>query len=446
MPEPLLHFYVLSACLVPVFALQIYLLRHYLRVTMLVMAACFCLLLGVEVICFTILDVPLLVELLRVAPQYKALYLLFMCAYFMLAVMQERVPWLYQLYLFFPLAIQNITVIEISFMGAQWMRGQWGTPLTGGFVAVILLLYLVLVPLSVRQARTFKGFFDFDLSAWNWGWVPCLAILCFDLLCIFSPDLDQGRLLFNVLLNYFVLQLYFRFIAWFFRDQHDCQILRQKLLLTEELAGRESELISLGPRLAQGDRIIREHLGEFIDRLERDIEARDAPAIAKALESEQVEIMGSLDSEFHSEHELLNSILTYERSRAMAKGVNPMIKVKVPRDLGIRDLDLATMLGNLFDNAFEACEKLPANQRWLTFNAERVGSMLAVVIDNSCDSGAIRCVDGTYLSQKQDRLNHGIGLASVREIVAAYQGTIKIEHGQNQFRVSILMGMRPSNG
>ena len=40
-------------------------------------------------------------------------------------------------------------------------------------------------------------------------------------------------------------------------------------------------------------------------------------------------------------------------------------KAILPRELSIEDVDLCVLLGNLLDNALEACEKIPEDQRFL---------------------------------------------------------------------------------
>ena len=50
----------------------------------------------------------------------------------------------------------------------------------------------------------------------------------------------------------------------------------------------------------------------------------------------------------------------------------------------IEPLDISTLFGNSIDNAIEASEKLPENQRVIAVKAGRVNDFISILIENNC--------------------------------------------------------------
>lgn len=68
------------------------------------------------------------------------------------------------------------------------------------------------------------------------------------------------------------------------------------------------------------------------------------------------------------------------------------------------------MLGNLLDNAVEACKRLDDNiDKWITVKIESQKHLLFLVIENAVCEPPVK-KNGTPISIKQDKMRHGYGI------------------------------------
>lgn len=140
---------------------------------------------------------------------------------------------------------------------------------------------------------------------------------------------------------------------------------------------------------------------EYLGRLEEDLDD-----IRQMVESGNV----SLDA-------ILNSKLSY----AEKKEISLNFKATVPQKLTVSDIDLCVLIGNLIDNAVEACEKLPVKDRFLRLYIGVFRKQLYISVTNATNE-LVRKLDDEYITTK--RGNHGHGLKRINNTVEKYGGFI----------------------
>jgi sensor histidine kinase regulating citrate/malate metabolism len=130
---------------------------------------------------------------------------------------------------------------------------------------------------------------------------------------------------------------------------------------------------------------------------------------------------------------VLNAKLTLAKSRQIT--VNA--KAIVPEQLNINAVDICVLLGNLLDNAMEACLKLPdAGSRFLRVYVDMKKSNLYIFVTNSAP-GRPRRQNGRYVSGKPGF--HGLGLLREDRIVNKYGGYIKRRDEEGAFTAEVLL-------
>lgn len=166
-------------------------------------------------------------------------------------------------------------------------------------------------------------------------------------------------------------------------------------------------------------------------------------SILEALESGNVEeakkaiesIVGNLmeqKSKIYSQNSIIDGILSSKLVTEKQYMHNIEVKVSVPEKLNIDILDLGTVLGNLLDNALEAY-KDNVKDPFIEIFIGKCQNILVIEIVNSY-SGKKQSI---WMTRKPDKINHGIGLKSVREITKKYNGTMKIYTENNVFTASV---------
>lgn len=103
------------------------------------------------------------------------------------------------------------------------------------------------------------------------------------------------------------------------------------------------------------------------------------------------------------------------------------------------DADLVVLLGNLFDNAMEAAQRCPMDQRSIELQMKSANAMFLLIMENTSASAPSQ-KKGRFLTSKAEKENHGWGIESIRHIVQKYGGEIDFSYDASKFRVWIMVG------
>lgn len=134
----------------------------------------------------------------------------------------------------------------------------------------------------------------------------------------------------------------------------------------------------------------------------------------------------------------LDAILNSKLSLALKGDIEINYKAEVPPELTVSDLDLCVLIGNLIDNAVEACEKLEAGEsgRFIRLYIGVLKKQLYITITNGTGE-IVRKLDEEYITAK--RGNHGHGLKRINKIVEKYGGFINRKNEPGVFVTEILL-------
>lgn len=131
---------------------------------------------------------------------------------------------------------------------------------------------------------------------------------------------------------------------------------------------------------------------------------------------------------------ILNSKLSLIRSRQ----INVNAKAAVPPSLSISEIDLCTIIGNLLDNAMEAClRQTDTEERFIRVFIGILKGQLYISVSNSTGN-TIRKQGKIFLSSK-DSPSHGFGLMRVDRIAAKYSGYVNRQHEEGIFATEIML-------
>lgn len=141
-----------------------------------------------------------------------------------------------------------------------------------------------------------------------------------------------------------------------------------------------------------------------------------------------------VDTYVKSGNLMVDVILNSKLSLAERDGVAVTCKARVPDALTVDDVDLCVILGNLLDNAIEACAALPADGRWLRVYVAARGSQLYASIQNSAVEDP-SFNQRNYISEK--RGNHGLGMKRVAAVVEKYEGFLNLANEPGVFAAEV---------
>lgn len=145
--------------------------------------------------------------------------------------------------------------------------------------------------------------------------------------------------------------------------------------------------------------------------------------------------LSSVDQLVKSGNLMMDAILNSKLSLAKEHQIEIHCKAVTPESLCISDIDICVMIGNLMDNAIEACDQIPPDKRRIRVYTDIVHQQFYLSVTNSANEN-ISEDQKRYISEK--RGNHGHGMKRVKLTVDKYDGYLNLKNEPGVF-VSELM-------
>lgn len=145
---------------------------------------------------------------------------------------------------------------------------------------------------------------------------------------------------------------------------------------------------------------------------------------------------------------IIDAVLTSKLPRIQDGNIEFIHSIFLPDRLPLGSIELTSLLGNLMDNAIDACEQIPENndadtaqekrKRYIHLEIKPYNQNLFLDITNS-SSGKYRYnISHTLISTKKG-FGHGIGLKRIEQMVSEADGFLQITPETDSFHVNILM-------
>lgn len=146
----------------------------------------------------------------------------------------------------------------------------------------------------------------------------------------------------------------------------------------------------------------------------------------------------TVDTVLKTGNVMLDAILNSKLSLIKRNNISVNAKATVPSQLHISEVDLCVIIGNLLDNAMEAClRQEDAQERFIRVYIGILKQQLYICVTNSV-GGAVRKFGKSYLSTK-DSPSHGFGLMRVDRIAEKYNGYVNRQNEDGVFTTEILL-------
>jgi len=164
----------------------------------------------------------------------------------------------------------------------------------------------------------------------------------------------------------------------------------------------------------------KEELSEYLDNLEKDLDG--------------------IDIAIRTGNVGLDAILSSKVSIARKNNIEVKCTAKVPQDLTVSDVHLCAIVGNLMDNAIEACEKMkketPDAERFIRVYIGLFKSQLYISVINSTKESKRRRVSELVTSKLGE---HGFGLRRIDKITEKYDGYVNRKNEPGVFATEVML-------
>ena len=162
----------------------------------------------------------------------------------------------------------------------------------------------------------------------------------------------------------------------------------------------------------------KEELSDYLDNLEKDLD--------------------SIDIAIRTGNVGLDAILSSKVSIARKNDIEVNCTAKVPANLKISDVHLCAIVGNLLDNAIEACEKITegAAQRFIRIYIGLFKSQLYISVSNSTCEKHRRRLSELVTSKLGE---HGFGLRRIDKLAEKYDGYVNRKNEPGIFATEVML-------
>lgn len=210
----------------------------------------------------------------------------------------------------------------------------------------------------------------------------------------------------------------------------------QQTLTRDHLAQLQSlQHDNLMLRIRESDQFHRE-LRRHVDAMAYRLDRKQIEKLQLHVRSLQEQLSGEDENAFCDNREL-NTVLTYYNRMAGYCGTMVTATMQVDEKPAVDVEDLTVLLGNLLDNALEACGKQTSRDRRI-FTALRMnGTALYLTVENTYDSPIQKSASGRYLSTKHS--GYGVGLEVCEQIVARHNGTLELNDFNGIFKATAIL-------
>lgn len=180
-------------------------------------------------------------------------------------------------------------------------------------------------------------------------------------------------------------------------------------------------------------RQFRDEILDYSQRLEHIAEQDDILTYTDTLRRQYQE----LETKVYCRNAILDTMIHNKVLKSQEQGIPVEIHMEEFQCGIIPEMDILSILCNIFDNAIEGCERLERkDDAYIWMKGKYVDGKLTLEMKNSINPSYIETGMKTV---KQDKLTHGLGLKIVQAVVDKYHGSMKIETMEDTFFLQLML-------
>lgn len=309
-------------------------------------------------------------------------------------------------------------------------------------VVMILLHLIITLPWFFEVKKYFIPMLDNHLvkKEWNYYWiVPTVFYI------VWQYQVNSGaktgleniqnpyNVIFLFIINFGALLIYYIMLML------DGQ-LAKNLQLKEEQHYRDLEIVAFQTLQERMDetRRMRHDLRHHIHMVNYYLEEKEYEKLQEYVNTYRDSIPDGERIRF-CENRIINNIVFYFASQAREHEIDFQAQLAISEDLQVNDHDISVLLGNLIENAMDACMEQQNSKRRIIMKGKGNAHSLIFTIDNTCENEIKKNKNGEFLTTKPT--GNGIGVNSAKKIVERYNGFFSADKRGTMFCVSFMLNM-----
>lgn len=150
------------------------------------------------------------------------------------------------------------------------------------------------------------------------------------------------------------------------------------------------------------------------------------------------ELITTKDNIYYTGNPIFDAVLTDKSIKAKQKQIAFTAQLSLRENLNISNMDWCILLGNILDNAIEACERLTESEKTISIQAQSYKNVLNIVVKNTALPPQLRN-DGFYRTSKLYKDEHGLGLSNVTAVTEKYDGVLQTDYSSGYFTLKLML-------
>lgn len=187
------------------------------------------------------------------------------------------------------------------------------------------------------------------------------------------------------------------------------------------------------------------HTTELINIKYHDLRHQSQLFSSRAERQELDQVLDDYAVLVHTGNEVLDVLLTEKTILCRERGIQLLCMADGSHLDFIEPHHLYALLGNGINNAMEAVQKLPPEERVISLYIRAQGNLVHIHMENPYE-GTVAMRNGLPVTSKGDQNYHGYGTLSIRTIAEQYGGGMTINTEDGLFQVDIVLCANAGQG
>ena len=162
------------------------------------------------------------------------------------------------------------------------------------------------------------------------------------------------------------------------------------------------------------------------------IDEKDIESLKNFIDNENANLSQKL---FYTKtgNDIIDALVNTKQKLAEEKGIIFSLNISLPNSCSVSNIDFICILGNLVDNAIEACEN--QTSKYIDLTIKEINQLLIIKIVNSYNTK----LSNELKTTKPNKSLHGIGLENVKNLVKKYNGIYEIFQEHDEVTTIIML-------
>ncbi|MDF9845321.1 MULTISPECIES: sensor histidine kinase [unclassified Paenibacillus] len=136
---------------------------------------------------------------------------------------------------------------------------------------------------------------------------------------------------------------------------------------------------------------------------------------------------------------IIDSIINYKYTVASKLNITMEFDIQIPHHLQLDSVTMSIILGNILDNAIEACIKVADRERYIKVSIYYLNESLYIQITNPYAHSIKINHNGELISTKHDNQHHGLGVKNIITQVEQKEGIWNIDYSNQIFKIEVVL-------